>query len=139
MCLDPDPARQAVRRDAVVRALGVLDPAEEDRRVRVLYRFRSESASVEVGKLAVVLEEVVRPDALHDLDRFAYVLVPLGEDVRGARGREFLGHPPGSHAHVDPAVGEVVHGGDLGSEERWISPRGSRRTANVRFSASTYF
>src|SRR6185312_14350947 len=92
--LDPDPARQAVRRDAVRRALRVLEPADEDRRVRLLYRFRSEPASVEVGKLAVVLEEVVCPDALHDLDRLAYVLVPLGEDVRGTRGREFLGHPP---------------------------------------------
>src|SRR5512147_630595 len=115
--LDPDPARQVVLRDAVRRTLRILEPAEEDRRMRLLYGLRSEPASVEVGELAVILEEVVGPDALHDLDRLAYVAVPLGEDVRGARGREFLGHPPGPHAHVDPAVGEVVHGGDLRSED----------------------
>src|SRR5262252_8736346 len=115
--LDPDPARQAVLRDAARRALRVLEPAEEDWRVRLLDRLRSEPASVEVGELAVVFEEVVRPDALHDLDRLAHVLVSLGEDVRGARGREFLGHPAGAHAHVDPAVGEMVHGGDLRSED----------------------
>src|SRR5262245_30771840 len=115
--LDPDPARQGILRDAVCRALRVLEPAEEDRRVRLLDRLRAEPASVEVGELAVVLEEVVRPDALHDLDRLAHVPVPLGEDVRGARRREFLGHPAGPHAHVDPAVGEMVHGGDLRSED----------------------
>src|SRR4029450_11180584 len=45
--LDPDPARQAVRRDAIRRALRVLEPTEEDRRGRVLFRLRSEPASVE--------------------------------------------------------------------------------------------
>src|SRR4030095_2241405 len=115
--LDPDSAPQAVPSDAGRRALRILEAAEEERWVRLLYRFRSEPASVEVGELAVVLEEVVRPDALHDLDRLAYVLVPLGEDVRDARGRALIGHPPAPPAPVDPAVGEVVHGGDLRSED----------------------
>ncbi len=103
--------------DAVRRALRVLEPAEEDRRVRLLYRLRSEAACLEVGELAVVLEQIVRPDALHDLDRLAHVLVALGEDVRGARRGELLGHPARPHAHVDPAVREVVDGGDLRGQD----------------------
>jgi hypothetical protein len=114
--LDPDPPRQVVLRDAARRALRVLEAAEEDRRVGLLHGLGSEPAPVEVGELAVVLEQVVRPDALHDLDRLAHVLVPLREDVRGAGGRELLGHPPGADADVDPAVREVVDGGDLGGE-----------------------
>ena len=102
--LDADPARQVVLRDPLGGALRVLEPAEEDRRVGLLEGLRAEPAPVEVGELAVVLEQVVRPDALHDLDRLAHVLVPLGEDVRGARGRELLGHPAGPDAHVEPAV-----------------------------------
>src|SRR5215471_17491165 len=109
-------------------SLGVLEPAEEDRRVRLLYRLRAEPASVEVGELAVVLEEVVRPDALHDLNRLSHVLVSLGEDVRDARGREFLGHPAGPHAHVDPAVGEMVYGGDLRRED---AGRAKRRVGDA--------
>jgi hypothetical protein len=76
--------------------------------VRLLQRLRAETAAVEVGELAVVLEQVVRPDALHDLDRLAHVLVPLREDVRGARRGELLGHPPRPHTDVDPTVREVV-------------------------------
>ena len=86
--LDPDPARQAVLRDAVRRALRVLEPAEEDRRVRLLQRLRAEPAAVEVGELAVVLEQVVRPDALHDLDRLAHVLCAAwGRCARRSRPR----------------------------------------------------
>src|SRR5262249_57537250 len=79
--LDADPARQSVLRDAVGGPLRVLQPAEEDGRGRLLDGLGSESAPIEVGELAVVLEEVVGPDALHDLDRLAHVLVPLGKDV----------------------------------------------------------
>jgi hypothetical protein len=62
-------------------SFGVHETAHEDRRMRLLHRLGSRSRSVEVGELAVVLEDVVRPDALHDLDRLAHVGVPLGEDV----------------------------------------------------------
>ena len=83
----------------------------------------SEPARLEVGELAVVLEEVVRPDALHDLERLAHVLVPFGEDVRRARGREPLGHPAGADTNVEPAAPEVVDGGELRGEGAWRAER----------------
>src|SRR3954464_9375626 len=92
---------------------GLLSPLKKIGGGGLLDRLRAEPARVEVGELAVVFEEVVRPDALHDLDRLAQVLEPLGEDVRGARGRELLGHPAGPHAHVEPAVRQVVDRGEL--------------------------
>src|SRR3954471_14694740 len=79
--LDADPAGQVVLRHPVGCTLRVLQPAEEDGRIRLLHGLHSEPAPVEVGELAVVLEQVVRPDALHDLDRFSHVRVPLREDV----------------------------------------------------------
>jgi hypothetical protein len=85
--------------------------------VRLLHGLRSEPAALEVGELAVVFEELVRPDALHDLDRLAYVLVPLRVDVRRAGGGELLGHPAGADTDVEPAVREVVDGGQLGGED----------------------
>ena len=70
--------------------------------------FAPKPAQVEVGELAVVLEELVGPDALHDLDGLPHMGVPSREDVRRARGGELLGHPAGAHAHVDPPVREMV-------------------------------
>ena len=85
--------------------------------MRLLHGLGAEPASLEVGELTVVLEEVVRPDPLHDLDRLAHVRMPLGEDVGGTRGGELLGHPARADADVDAAAGEVVHGRHLRGED----------------------
>ena len=111
--LDADPTRKTVLRDAARRAFRILQATEVDRRARLLQRLRAKATALKVGELAVVLKEVVRPDALEDLDRLAHVLVPFGENVRRARGRKFLGHPAGTQAHVHPAIRQVVHGCDF--------------------------
>ena len=48
----------------------------------------------------------------------------LREDVRGARGSELLGHPPGTDTDVEPAAGEVVDGGALRGEDAGRAVRG---------------
>ena len=64
--LDPDPSLQAVLRDARGRALGILEAGEVDRRMRLLQRLGTEAAQREIGELAVILEQVVGPDALQE-------------------------------------------------------------------------
>ena len=59
--------------------LRVLEPAEEDRRAAAAAAAGTETATVEVGELAVVLEVSFCPDALADLDRLAHVRVPRGK------------------------------------------------------------
>ncbi len=114
--LDADPARQVVLGDPLRRDLRVDETAHEDRRMRLLHRLPAEAARSEVGELAVVLERLVRPDALADLDRLTHVGVATREDVGGARGGELLGHPASADTDVDPTARQVVDGGDLGGE-----------------------
>ena len=44
--------------------------------------------------------------------------MPSREDVRCARRSEFLGHPAGTDAHIEPAVAEMVDGRKLGGQDR---------------------
>ena len=76
----------------------------------------SETGKREVRELAVVLEQVVGPDALHDLDRLAHVGVAALEQLRDAGGGELLGHPAGTDADVETTVGQVVLGREFGGE-----------------------
>src|SRR6266849_4437714 len=81
--------------------------------MRLLNGLYAEAAFRKRGKLAVILEEFLRPDTLHDLDRLDDVFVPSFVDVRRTRSLELLGHPAGSDANVDPSARKVVPGRDL--------------------------
>src|SRR6266851_10451336 len=81
--------------------------------MRLLNGLYAEAAFRKRGKLAVILEEFLRPDTLHDLDRLDDVFVPFFVDVRRTRSLELLGHPAASDADVDSSAGKVVPGRDL--------------------------
>ena len=104
-------------RSAWPRVLRVLQAAEPDRRVRLLHRPDTEAGGPEVGELAVILEQVVRPRADHDVEGFADLLVPTGEHVGGADGGELLDHPARSDADVQPAARELVDRGAVGGHD----------------------
>src|SRR5271155_5621554 len=69
------------------------------------------------SELAMILEEFLRPDALHDLDGFDDVLVPSLVNVRRTRGLELLRHPAGSDSYVDPAARKVIPCPDLSRQD----------------------
>jgi hypothetical protein len=61
----------------------------------------------------VILKELLRPNTLHDLDRFDNVFVPFFVNVSRACGLELLRHPAGSDSHIYPSARKVVPGRDL--------------------------
>src|SRR5262249_31750803 len=63
--LDPDPARQAILRDAARRALRVLEPAEEDRRARALVTALSQHPTVALRATTLPHANRILPHSLH--------------------------------------------------------------------------
>ena len=78
----------------------------------------AETAGLEIGELAVVLENVVGPDALHDLDGFpgTWACRRLNRCVALAAANSSGIHPDPT-ATFNRTVGEVVDGGQLGSKD----------------------
>src|SRR6266849_967215 len=105
-----DPAGQSVFGDPLRRDLRYPEAPEKDRWMRLLNGLYAEAAFWKRGELAVILEELLGPDTLHDLDRLNDVFVPSFIDVRRTRGLELLRHPARSDANVDPSAGKVVPG-----------------------------
>src|SRR5262249_10076328 len=105
-----DPAGQSVFGDSLRRDLRYSEPSEKDRRMRLLNGLNAEAAFRKRRELAVILEDLLRPDALHYLDRLDDMFVASFVDVRCTRSLELLRHPTGSDGHVDPSARKMVPG-----------------------------
>ena len=112
-------ARHELQRDLLAVA------AEPDREPGLL-RLRLAARVAELEELAVEVDDVLgeeRPDALH-------LLLELAEPDGRGRERDAVGVelalvPAGAEAEGDPAVGEVVDGGDRLREHRGVAVAGA--------------